>query len=314
MDVSGTLHFYSGDARELFFAFDDDVAQRLYGKSGFDIDDVDSRRVFISVGSDRFIHRRTLNFSRKQTEIKVSLCSKGSKDGLGALTALYDWFGARGGPRPPPFGVLGSLERSRHGGADVWELHIIEPIDLVVPPGLPRRTKKPAAVRRSFEHRRLIIERDLSRVGRRAEELALLLAQDDYQLPEFRCLWRDRFLDSERVEIRRMGVIADIDVWNVRDNSPAAFIEVKAQKVPANGAQPIFFLSPSEWRSHQRAVRDRLPYQIWLFQYRDPSDFLDSPDKIRLVVFDSVEDSWLQPDGYVVTPQLSSGVRYSLHC
>jgi hypothetical protein len=84
MEISGTLHLYSGEDRELFFTFDDDVAQNLYAASNFDIDDKDSRRVFISVGSDRFINRRTMSFSRKQSEIKVSLCHKTTKDNLGA--------------------------------------------------------------------------------------------------------------------------------------------------------------------------------------------------------------------------------------
>jgi hypothetical protein len=37
MDISGTLHLYSGEDRELFFTFDDDVAQDLYSTSHFDI-------------------------------------------------------------------------------------------------------------------------------------------------------------------------------------------------------------------------------------------------------------------------------------
>ena len=79
MDVSGTLHLYSGDDRELFFTFDDEVARDLYSSSDFDIDDRETRRVYISVGTNRFINRRTLSFSRKQSEIKVSLCKPDHK-------------------------------------------------------------------------------------------------------------------------------------------------------------------------------------------------------------------------------------------
>ena len=83
MYISGTLHLYSGADRELFFVFDDDVAQELYASGDFPIADIQRRRAYISVGPDRFIHQRTLSFSRKQTEIKVSLCSRNTKDGLG---------------------------------------------------------------------------------------------------------------------------------------------------------------------------------------------------------------------------------------
>jgi len=113
MNVSGSLHLYSGDDKELFFVFDDAVAQDMYRDSQFNIDDLETRRVYISVGSSRFIHQRTLSFSRKQTEIKVSLCSRNTKDGLGSLTALYDWF-TRRGVHPAPFGILGRLAKVRH--------------------------------------------------------------------------------------------------------------------------------------------------------------------------------------------------------
>ena len=39
MEISGTLHFYSGEDKELFFVFDDDVAQQLYKMGDFDVDD-----------------------------------------------------------------------------------------------------------------------------------------------------------------------------------------------------------------------------------------------------------------------------------
>jgi len=250
--------------------------------------------------------------SRKQTEIKISLCSRATKDGLGALTSLYDWYAARGRPRPAPFGVLGSLKRVGHQGERVWELRITEPIDLVVPPGLRRRTKAAPAERRSYVHRRQLVERDLAVIGRAAEEMALTLVRDDYPAPEYACLWRQEFLDSERIEIRKLGVIADIDVWNVAGRSPRLFVEVKAQKVPNDGARPAFYLSAGEWRSHGLAAKARVPYQIWLFQYRELRHFTEKPDRIHLIVFEDVSRNWLQPDGYLVTPELAAGTRYPL--
>lgn len=268
MNVSGTLHFYSGDHEELFFVFDDDVAQQLYADPRFRIEDVNSRRAYISIGSDRLIHCRTLSFSKKQTEIKISLCSRATSENLGALTSLYSWYSALGKPRPAPFGVLGSLGHIRHDGKWVWELRITEPVGLVVPPGLGRRRKRAPPERRSYEHRRQFIDRDLAGVGRVAEEMAVALAADDFPKPDYTCFWRDQYLDSERVEIRKMGVIADIDVWNVARNVAELFVEVKAQKVPAGGADPAFHVSIGEWRSYDRAVRAGVPYQVWLFQYR----------------------------------------------
>lgn len=64
MNISGTLHLYSGEDKELFFVFDDELAQPLYRQRAFDVDRLETRRVYISVGSDRFIHRRALSFSR----------------------------------------------------------------------------------------------------------------------------------------------------------------------------------------------------------------------------------------------------------
>jgi hypothetical protein len=312
MYISGTLHFYSGEDRELFFVFDDDVAQQLYSDPEFAMDDAASRRAYISVGSERFIHRRTLSFSKKQTEIKISLCSRGTKDELGALTLLYDWYAARGNPRPPPFGVIGSLKRARYQGETVWELHITEPVGLVDPPGLRRRTKEAPAERRSYVHRRYIVERDLAGIGRVAEELALPLVQDDYPLPEYSCLWRQKFLDSERIEIRKMGIIADIDVWNVSRSSPELFVEVKAQKVPLNGAEPAFHLSAGEWRSYQSAVKARVPYRIWLFQYRELRDFKLAPEHVKLIVFEDINKKWINPESYLVTPASSAGMHHPL--
>jgi hypothetical protein len=163
MDISGSLHVYSGKKkRELVFVFDDDVAQVLYKMDEFDIDESDTRRVYICIGDDRFIHHRTMSFSKKQSEIKVSLCSLATKDGLQSLTALYDWFAPSTHIRLKPFPILGTLERRRHNDADVWEIRLSEPLDLVTPRGLPSRTKAKSGLRRAWEHRRLVYGRDLS--------------------------------------------------------------------------------------------------------------------------------------------------------
>lgn len=312
MDISGTLHFYSGADKELFFVFDDDVAQDLYRLPDFDIDDLETRRAYISVGPDRFIHRRTLSFSRKQTEIKISLCSRTTKDGRGALTSLYDWFRARGRPRPAPFELLGKLLRTRHGGERGWELRLTEPAGLVTPPGLPRRKKATTRVRRSFINRRQFIERDLRDIGPAAEKLALTMAARDFPVPKHGCLWRHPFLDSERIEIREIGIIADIDIWNSVSDSPEMFIEVKAQKVRRVGASPMFFLSDGEWRSYQSAKKLRVPYAVWLFQYRALDDFRNAPDKIVLTIFDDLNSYQREPTGYVVTPPSGTGTQYSI--
>jgi hypothetical protein len=313
MNISGTLHFYSGEDRELFFVFDDDVAQQLYNETEFDIDNINTRRVYISVGVDRFIHRRTLSFSRKQTEIKVSLCSQATKNGLGALTALYDWFLAQGRPRPAPFAVLGTLRKEQLDEIIVWELRITEPVDLVTPPGFTRRRKAAPRERRSYIHRRRFVQRDLVEVGRPAEELAFNLACDDFPSPEFTCLWRREFLDSERIEIRKMGIVADIDVWNESRQTVEAFIEVKAQKVLRSGVDPAFYLSVGEWRSYHTAEEVGLPYYLWLFQYRHLQDFGKSHSQIELVVFDNLKAEWLDPNGYLVTPGLNAGERFFLY-
>lgn len=312
MEISGTLHFYSGEDRELFFVFDDDIAQQLYNKPEFDIDDLNSRRVYISVGADRFIHRRTMSFSRKQTEIKVSLCSRTTKDNLGALTILYDWFSARGRPKPAPFSVLGRLQRLRRGEERVWELRITEPTGLIDPPGLARRRKTPPPERRSFEHRRQFVQRDLEGAGRPAERLALELALADYHAPTYSCLWRNEFLDSERIEIRKLGVLCDIDVWNEEQGVPELFIEVKAQKVLRRRTDPAFYLSLGEWRSYERAKKEHIPFQVWLFQYSSLTDFEHARQQVALIIFEKINEGWLGPDGYLVTPGNASGTRYTI--
>ena len=308
MNVSGSLHLYSGDDKELFFVFDDVVAQDMYRDGEFNIDDLESRRVYISVGNSRLIHRRALSFSRKQTEIKVSLCSRSTKDGLGSLTALYNWF-ARRGVRPAPFGVLGRLAKVRHKGTSVWELTLTEPEDLVTPPGLPRRRKTKSRERQSFEHRREIQQRDLTLPGRRAEELALRILVEDFAAPNYTCLWRNQFLDSERIEIRKMGIIADIDVWNVTANAPERFIEAKAQKIVGVVAKPLFHLSSAEWRSCLNAKAKGVAYEIWLFQYRDAEDLKSAPQRVTLIIFDEVTRDWLDPEGYLVAPPRAGGKR-----
>ena len=81
MNVSGTLHLYSGEDKELFFVFDDDVAQQLYGNTRFKIGRMSRSHQLDLGGLQRVTHLRTLSFSKKQTEIKISLCSQGAKGG-----------------------------------------------------------------------------------------------------------------------------------------------------------------------------------------------------------------------------------------
>ena len=300
--------FTPATTKNCFFVFDDVVAQDMYRDSRFDIDDLESRRVYISAGSSRLIHRRTLSFSRKQTEIKVSLCSRNTKDGLDSLTALYDWFTGR----PAPFGVLGRLAKVGHNGTSVWELTLTEPEGLITPPGLYRRQKKKSPERQSFEHRREIQQRDLTIPGRRAEELAAKILKKDFPAPNYVCLWRDKFLDSERIEIRKMGIIADVDVWDVRANAPERFIEVKAQKVVGARSKPIFHLSSAEWRSYLAAKAKRVTYEIWLFQYREVEDLKSAPQSVNLPIFDEVSKDWLDPEGYLVAPPSVAGKRCTL--
>jgi|SRR5579872_410374 len=311
MNVSGTLHLYSGVDRELFFVFDDDVAQQLSAMGDFHRDDPRSRRAYISVGSERFIHARTLHFTRKQTEIKISLCSRNTKDNLGALTALYDWFAPNVAQHPEPVEVLASLNRRRHRGAQVWELHFLEPanLELVPPAGALSRPKLPSQARQGWLSRRKFQERDLQRAGRKAEILALDVAQRDYPPPEYRCLWRDGFLDSEIPSVRSQAIIADVDVWCDSENKVAAFLEVKAQKVVGAHDAPIFFLSRAEFRSYESARNLRLPYFIWLFQYRDLKDFDNAPNLVSLIVFESLRESWLNAEQYLVRPEPGFGAR-----
>ena len=306
MNISGTLHLYSGEDRELFFTFDDDVAQELYATEDFDIDDKETRRVYISVGNDRFIHRRTLSFSRKQSEIKVSLCKETTKDGLGALTSLYDWFAPSGTLRPDVVQVVGVLARRPHQGRRVWELALQEPVDLVSPPGLRRRRKKPSRSREAFIRRREIHERELRKYGTLAEKRALRLLTERYPLPMFACLWRNGFLDSERVEIRKQGIICDIDIWNNDKETAEAFFEVKAQQVRSKRTRPMFYLSSAEWRSMKAATKKGIPYRIWLVQYESLEQLKDETQKVRIVECERIETSWITPEVLLVFPDPGS--------
>lgn len=313
MDVSGTLHLYSGDDKELFFVFDDDVAQVLYDSPDIDVDDRETRRVWISVGTDRFIHRRTMNFSRKQTEIKVSLCSRASKDDLGTLTTVYDWYVPAGAKRPEPFPIIGTLDRVQHEGGEAWELHLTEPVGLIVPPGLLPRKKAPPSERKAYEARRLIVKRDTEAIGRKAEELAFELAQGDFPAPDYSCHWRDTFLDSIKPAIRKLGIIADIDVWNEDAGEAEVFLEIKAQKILSKKTKPFFHLSASEWRSHNKARKSGIPYQLWLFRYYNLTDFDDARDQIELIVYDELDSTWLDPESFGVEPIEAAGTPFDIN-
>lgn len=313
MLVSGTLHLYSGEDRELFFVFDDDVAQQLYQRPELDIHDRETRRVWISVGSSRFIHRRTLSFSGKQTEIKVSLCSRNTKDGLGSLTSLYDWFAPATVMRPAPVPVEGQFRRTRRGRGRVWELTIEHASMDSQPSAFLRRTRKDVATReRWWKKRREIGDVERERIGRLAETLAITLAKVDYPAPSFSCLWRVGFYDSERVEIRKLGIICDIDIWNTDTQQPKAFIEVKAQKVSRMPADPEFYITKAEWHSYEAARKARLPYEVWLLQYHDKADFENDPARITLTVYGKLLKKWREGKDFVVRPPIEEGERYPL--
>jgi hypothetical protein len=148
--------------------------------------------------------------------------------------------------------------------------------------------------------------------GRPAEKLALRLAWVDFPSPQYACLYRKDFIDSERIEIRKMGIVADIDVWDVTEKCAEAFIEVKAQKVRRVGVNPAFFISSGEWRSYHSAGRKGIPYQIWLFQYLDLSHFKSAPHRLGFSVFESLSADWLDPDGYLVSPEPGSWTQYQI--
>jgi hypothetical protein len=109
-----------------------------------------------------------------------------------------------------------------------------------------------------------------------------------------------------------MGVIADIDVWNVPSNAPERFIEAKAQKIVGVRAKPIFHLSAAEWRSYLNAKAKGVAYEVWLFQYQDVEDLKSAPNKVNLIIFDQISKDWLEPEGYLVTPPSSAGRRRKL--
>lgn len=307
MNISGTLHLYSGPDGELFFVFDDEFAQPLYRSGEFRIDAIDTRRVFVSLGKHRFIKLGTLSFSRKQTEIKISLCTAGSKARHHALAVVYDWFVPRQG-RPEPLRVLATFKKVRHRGAHRWELRIQEPVDLEVPPGLERRKKTDSAVRRTWKKRREIELRDTQKISRPAEEIVLSVAKADFPEPACQCLWRDGYFDSEREEIRSLGIIADIDVWNNKAQSPELFIEVKAQKTTHRSDAPRFYLSRSEWKSIVRCKQAGLRYEVWLVQYESGDELFQNHTYRKILVFESIDETWLDPETFFVRAS-KSGCR-----
>jgi len=304
--ISGTLHLYSGPDRELFFTFDDWVAQDLYASGDFDLDKKETRQVFVSVGKDRFIHKRTLSFSRKQSEIKVSLCKDTTKDNLGALTTLYDWFAPPGIVRPKVIVVVGTLAKANYLGVRVWELSIQEPVDLVSPPGFERRTKEPSKSRKTYIRRSSVQQQNLGDIGRIAEKRALAVLRRHYPQPKYSCLWRDGFLDSEKIAIRELGIICDIDVWNVSADCAFAFLEIKAQQLRSRRTRPAFYLSSAEWRSANVAKQVNLPYLIWLVQYERLDALRDLDGKVRILECRGIKQEWASPDVLYITPESTS--------
>ena len=133
----------------------------------------------------------------------------------------------------PPAGprrtmLVQGLASHRHDGKRVWELSLQEPVDLVSPPGLRRRLKKPSRSREAYIQRREVHERELRKYGQLAEKRAFTSLSKTFQSPKFSCLWRDGFLDSEKLDIRKQGIICDIDIWNNEEEQAEAFFEVKA--------------------------------------------------------------------------------------
>src|SRR5439155_10234978 len=122
-------------------------------------------------------------------------------------------------------------------------------------------------------------------------------------------LWRDRFLDSELLAVRLQAIIADVDVWSDSENKVAAFLEIKAQKIVGNRDAPLFFLSKAEYRSYQTAKNLRIPYLIWLFQYKDLTDFDEAQHLVSLIVFENLRESWFSPEQYLVRPEQGCGER-----
>lgn len=299
MNISGTLHLYSGADGELFFVFDDEFAQALYRTGEFRIDAIDTRRVFVSLGKHRFIKLGTLSFSKQQTEIKVSLCTSGSKNRHHALEALYKWFVPRQG-RPEPLRVLATFKKVQRSGVRRWELRIQEPVDLEVPPGLERRKKVDSAVRRTWKTRREIEVRDTAKISRPAEEIVLRILAAEFPGPTWQCLWRDGYFDSEREEIRSYGIIADIDVWNNDRQSPELFVEVKAQKIIPRSDAPRFYLSRSEWKSIVECKQKGLRYEVWLVQYESGDELFEKHAYKKILIFRSIDESWLDPETFFV--------------
>lgn len=306
MNISGTLHLYSGADGELFFVFDDEFAQVLYRSGEFRIELIETRRVFVSLAKHRFVKLGTLSFSKKQTEIKVSLCTSGSKTRHHALLALYDWFVPRQG-RPEPLRVLATFKKVRRGTEHRWELRIQEPVDLEVPPGLDRRKKTDSPVRKTWKKRREIELRDTEKISRPAEEIVLGILRADFPEPAWQCLWRDGYFDSEREEIRSLGIIADIDIWNNVRQGPELFIEVKAQKITRRSDAPRFYLSRSEWRSMSRCKEAGLRYQIWLLQYEGGDELFSKHAYSKILVFESIDEAWLDPETFFVRASKSAG-------
>jgi hypothetical protein len=109
-----------------------------------------------------------------------------------------------------------------------------------------------------------------------------------------------------------MGIIADIDVWNVTANAPERFIEAKAQKIIGKRTTPIFHLSSAEWRSYQNAKAKGVTYEIWLFQYCDAKHLRNASQRVTLIIFDEVSKDWLNPEGYLIAPPSTAGKRRKL--
>lgn len=150
--------------------------------------------------------------------------------------------------------------------------------------------------------RREIQERELRKIGRFAEKRALQVLKTRFPGPSHSCLWRNGYLDSEKEEIRKLGIICDIDIWNTETERPEAFYEVKAQLVSFKKGKPTFFLSSAEWRSLKASSENGIPYCIWLVQYETLDNLREGDGKIRILEFQTVEAEWVSPEVLLVVP------------
>ena len=119
-------------------------------------------------------------------------------------------------------------------------------------------------------------------------------------------MWRDGYFDSEKEDIRKLGIICDIDIWNDERNKAEAFYEIKAQHVTSRQSKPLFYLANSEWRSLRAAKENKIPFRIWLVQYECLAALEQENGEIRILEFDDVLPEWVSADVLLVIPEAGS--------